>query len=100
VQDLRLEAMGLTVHADRGLAVGGVDEAEDLAGRLVDPVMAVVDAVLPLHADVRGVGTGDVLGLDAGQVVDIDVRGHGRWLLGRPQVTVARVRRGHYATRP
>ena len=71
-----LEAVRLAMDAGRGLAVGRVDEAEDLAVGLVDPVVPVVDAVRALGADVGLVGADDVLGLDAGEVVDIDVGGH------------------------
>src|SRR5206468_12598587 len=35
-----------------GLAIGRVDEAEDLAGLLVDPIVLVLDAVWALDADV------------------------------------------------
>jgi hypothetical protein len=45
---VRLEAVGLAVDARRGLGVRRVDQAEDLAIRLVDPVLLVIDAVLAL----------------------------------------------------
>jgi hypothetical protein len=57
-----LEPMSLAVDASRGLPVGRVDEAEHLAGRLVDPIVRVVDAVLALNADIGFVGTGDIRG--------------------------------------
>ena len=60
----------------RRLAVGSVDETEDLAGFLVDPVVLVVHAVLALHADIRFVGPRDCLGRDAGDVMDVQIRRH------------------------
>ena len=39
VERLRLEAVGLEAHTGGGLSIGRLDEAEDLAGLLVDPVV-------------------------------------------------------------
>ena len=50
------------------LGARGLDEAEDLAGRLVVPVSAVVDAILLLDLEVAGVGGGDGF---AGQARDV-----------------------------
>src|SRR5215207_7116891 len=54
--------VGFAVHADRGVGVRRFDQAEHLAGLLVDPVLEVVDPVLVLGPDIGGVGLGDVLG--------------------------------------
>jgi hypothetical protein len=59
------------VDTGGGLSIGCLDEAEDLAGLLVDPVVLVVHAVLALDADVRLVGSDHVRGLHAEQVVDV-----------------------------
>src|SRR5262245_27902672 len=75
-QRVRQQAMGLAMDGDRGIPVGGLDEAEDLAGSLVDPVVLVVDAVLVLNLDVGFVRTDDVGRLHAGQVMDIDEGRH------------------------
>src|SRR5262245_45828350 len=89
----------------RGLLVRGIDEAEDLAVLLVDPVVLVVDPVLALDLHVGGVGADDVLGLDAGDVVLVHVERHAetpwcscgpsvRWRLGSaPEPRVASVDR-------
>src|SRR3954469_603806 len=74
------EAVGLAVDRDRGLTVGRLDEAEDLAGGLVDPVVLVVDAELRTDPDVGLVGWDDIAGLNAGEVVDVDEGCH-RWFL-------------------
>src|SRR5450759_4600819 len=42
---VRLETMSLAVDPPRALLVRRVDKAEDFAGRLVDPVVLVVDPV-------------------------------------------------------
>jgi hypothetical protein len=70
VERLGDEAVRLAVDLGGGLAVGCVDEAEDLTGLLVDPVVAIVDAVELADTNVGLVRFGDVAGLDAGQVVD------------------------------
>src|SRR5450756_281505 len=46
---VRLETMSLAVDPRRTLLVRRIDEAEDFAGRLVDPVVLVVDPVLALN---------------------------------------------------
>jgi hypothetical protein len=53
---------GFAMHAHCGVGVGCLDQAEHLAGLLVDPVLEVVDSVLVLGPDVSGVGLGDILG--------------------------------------
>jgi hypothetical protein len=58
------EAVRLAMDAVRGLGVGRLDEAEDPAGLLVDPVALVVDAVLALRLDVLHVRVGHVRGRD------------------------------------
>ena len=69
--------MGLAVDARRGLPVGRLDQAEDLAGRLVDPIVLVVDALLGLDAEIRLVRADDIGGLHSGDVMHVHVRGHG-----------------------
>jgi hypothetical protein len=66
-----LEAVGFSMDSRGALAVRRVDQAEDLALLLGDPVLLVVDAVLTLDAHVGLVRFGDILGLDAGDVVDV-----------------------------
>ena len=67
VEGVRLETMGLAVDPRRTLLVRRIDEAKDLALRLVDPVVLVVHAVLGLHAQVRFVGSNDICGRDLGR---------------------------------
>src|SRR3954451_3648833 len=55
---VRHETVRLAVHPCGGLGVRGVDQAEDLAGVLVEPVALVVDAVGVLHLEVPLVGAG------------------------------------------
>ena len=62
-----LETMGLAVHPRCGLTVGSVDEAEHLAGLLVDPVLPIVDAIGALDPKVGLMGLRDGIGLDPGQ---------------------------------
>jgi hypothetical protein len=52
VDRLGLEAVGLAMDERRGRRVGCLDEAEQRASLLVDPIALVVDAVLALHAEV------------------------------------------------
>ena len=68
---MRLEAVGLAVDPCGGVAIGSVDEAEDLAGLLVDPVVLVIDAIRVLDLDVGLMGSDDIAGFDARQIVDI-----------------------------
>jgi len=68
--------MGFAVDLRGRLAVRRVDEAEHLAGLLVDPVVLVIHAVLALDLQVRFVGSGDVSGLHAGDVVRVQVCRH------------------------
>src|SRR6185295_6215040 len=81
VERVRLEPVRLAVDARRGLAVGRIDETEDLAVLLVDPVLLVVDAVVALDLDVGLVGARDGLGRDTGDVVHVHVRRHRDLLL-------------------
>src|SRR5438552_15443527 len=64
------------MDARGGLPVGRVDEAEDLAVVLIDPVALVVHAVLALDPDVGFVCRGDIGGFHPGDVVNVHVRGH------------------------
>jgi hypothetical protein len=57
--------MRLAVDPDRGFRVGCVDEAEDLAGALVDPVAQVVDAMAILGLEIGEVGLGHIACLDS-----------------------------------
>src|SRR5262245_117615 len=68
--------MCLLVDPVRRFAVGRIDEAEDLAFLLVDPVVLVVDAVLVLHLDVGRMGPDHVSRLDSGDVVLVHVCWH------------------------
>src|SRR4029078_2538951 len=56
--------------------IRGVDQAEDLALLLVDPVVLVVDAVLALDLHVGRMGAGDVGCLDPRDVVLVHVQRH------------------------
>src|SRR3954452_9594586 len=58
------QSVGLAVYRDRSLGVRCLDQAEDPAVGLVDPVRLVVDAVPPLGLQVGLVGLGDAGGLD------------------------------------
>src|SRR5919201_1680465 len=73
---LRLEAVGLAMDLDRGVTVRRLDQAEHLAGLLVDPVVLVVDPVRALDADVLGMCARDGFRLDAGEVVDVEIGRH------------------------
>src|SRR5215213_2477873 len=70
----------------RGLRVRRIDEAEDLALPLVDPVAEVADSVLLLGLQVELVGVGDVAGFHTAiDCVAIHEQGH--WdLLSGPTV--------------
>ena len=70
------EAVGLLMDAGRSLAIGRINEAEDLARFLVYPVMLVIHPVLGLDANVRLVGPDDVAGCHAGDVVDVQISRH------------------------
>jgi len=70
------QAMGLLVDSLGGCGVGRLDKAEDLAVGFVNPVAAVVDSVLVLNGDVGRMGSRDVDGGDAGEVL-VDV--HEQW---------------------
>src|SRR5689334_16140812 len=76
VERVRLEAVRLAMDPRCRLGIRRVDEAEHLAVLLVDPVVLVVDAVLPLDLEVLLVGPGHVSSLHTGDVVDVHVRGH------------------------
>jgi hypothetical protein len=54
----------------RSLLAGCLDQAEDLAGSLVEPVLQVVDTVLVLALQILAVGVRDTVG---GQTVDLVV---------------------------
>src|SRR5256714_8660374 len=67
----------LAVHGRGRFRRGRVDEAEDPALLLVDPVPQVADVVFPLLLQVGLVCLGDVVHLDAvGDVVYVHVQGH------------------------
>jgi hypothetical protein len=59
---VRDESVRLSVYRDRGVGVGSLDEAEDLAVLLVNPVLLVVDAVPGLGFQVSLMRAGDVRG--------------------------------------
>ena len=56
------EAVRLAVHGDRGVGVRSLDQAEDPAVLLVNPVLPVVHAVPALGVEVGTMGSGDLLG--------------------------------------
>src|SRR5690242_12613202 len=56
------EAVRLAVHGDRGVGVRRLDQAEDPAVLLVNPVLPVVHAVPALRLEVGPMGSGDLLG--------------------------------------
>jgi hypothetical protein len=76
VERVGLEPVRFSMHPSGGLPVGRVDEAEDLAVLLVNPVVLVIDSVLALHADVGFVCPRDVARLDPGNVMDVHVCRH------------------------
>jgi len=65
VDGVRHQSVRLAVHGVGGLGVGCLDEAEDLALALVDPVAQVVDPVRVLGGEVGLVGLGHVLHRDS-----------------------------------
>ena len=77
VQLVGLEAMRLTMHARRGLLVGRLDKTPDLSALLINPVLLVVDAVLPLYPHIRFVRLRDILRLHTRQVVMVHEQRHG-----------------------
>src|SRR3954451_10649468 len=71
------EAVGLAVHGVGGVRVRRIDQAEDLAVGLVDPVALVVDTVVALDRQVGLVRLRDVAGVDrAVHVVNVHVERH------------------------
>src|SRR5690242_9445995 len=56
------KAVRLAVHGDRGVGVRRLDQAEDPAVLLVNPVLPVVHAVPALRLEVGPMGSGDLLG--------------------------------------
>src|SRR5215217_3596467 len=71
------EAVRFTMHRAGGFRVRRLDEAEDLARLLVDPVALVVDAVLVLRLDVLLMRLRDICGGDlATERVDVHVQRH------------------------
>jgi hypothetical protein len=61
---VRDEAVRLAVNRVRSVRVGSVDQAEDLAVRLVDPVPQVPNVEFGLRLQVSGVRLGDVVDRD------------------------------------
>src|SRR5439155_13805960 len=76
VERVGLKAVRLPMDARGRLPIGRVDEAEDLAVALIDPVALVVHAVLALDPDVGFVCRGDIGGFHPGDVVNVHVRRH------------------------
>src|SRR5450759_5371603 len=74
---VRLETMSLAVDPRRTLLVRRIDEAKHFAGRLVDPLMLVVDPVLALNFQVGLVSSDNVGRLDSRDVVHVHVCRHG-----------------------
>src|SRR5450756_196483 len=62
---VRLETMSIAVNPRRTLLVRRIDEAKHFAGRLVDPVMLVVDPVVALNFQVGLVSSDNVGCLDS-----------------------------------
>ena len=56
------EAVRLAVYGDRGVGVRRLDQAEDPAVLLVNPVLPVIHAVPALCFKVGTMGSGDLLG--------------------------------------
>src|SRR5512133_2978879 len=72
-----LEAVCFSVDAGRGLGVGGLDEAEDLAVSLADPVALVALSMVSLNGDVLRVGIANgVAGNPPVHVVYVHVERH------------------------
>src|SRR5262249_50787324 len=67
------KAVRFAVDGDRGFSAGGLDQAEDLAGLLVEPVAHILDAMLFLDLQVGLMRLGDSLGR---QPVDMVVNIH------------------------
>jgi len=58
------ETVRFTVHGVGGFCIRSLDEAEDSAGTLVDPVPQIIDAELLLCPDILHVSLGDIIGRD------------------------------------
>src|SRR5690242_9349243 len=58
------QAVRLAVYGDRGVGVRSLDEAENPAVLLVNPVLPVIHAVPALCFEVSTMGSGDLLGRD------------------------------------
>ena len=58
--------------------VGSLGQAEHLAGRVVEPVGDVADAVMVLHPDVERVGGGDLDGGRPRSVMPVEEERHHR----------------------
>src|SRR4051794_38826765 len=90
------EPMGFLVDPIRRFLVRGVHEAEDLAFLLVHPVLLVVDVVLVLDLEIRGVRARDGFGGDARDVVHVHVCRHSAVLLS---IVQSSNRRHHFIGR-
>src|SRR5215472_7242823 len=92
------EPMGFAVHGRCGVGVGSVDQAEDLAVLLVDPVAQVVNAVCILGLHVGGVCLCHVVDGDrAADGVRIHEQCHG---LSFPEMLCGLAARNHRKSLP
>src|SRR4029079_2951023 len=83
------EAMRVAVNRVRGFLARRIDEAENLAGLLVDPVAEIADAVPGLLLEILQVRVRNVLCRDASfHVVHVQVERHGRFLLENVDVSM------------
>jgi hypothetical protein len=95
------------VHGSRGIGIGGVDQAEDLAVLLVDPVAQVVNAVclLGLQVGACAFATSSMLTgpsrVSAGSLVDIgDVQSGTRIIQELPHAGHAERRKLRFQSQP
>ncbi|HYH91633.1 MAG TPA: hypothetical protein VD763_00615 [Candidatus Saccharimonadales bacterium] len=71
-------AMSRSMHGDHCVRIGSVREAERSLAVVVEPVGQIADAVLVLDRDVLDVGSRQILGAGAREIVAVEEEGHGR----------------------
>ena len=70
------QAMSLAVNGVGGLGTGRIEQTEDLALFLIEPIFEALDAMLMLDLQVGVMRGGEVLGARPRDVVDVHVQRH------------------------